>query len=97
MPIVIKNPNFSQTSSKICFEFPVKGANKENADIFKSKKYLKLNSSPFFFECFFPFPVQPETGSKIRFEDNRIFVELLKESAGHWDDFSLKTLRLVIT
>lgn len=58
MPILIKNPKWSQTIDHLHLRIPLKvSGNAANVDIFTHEDFIKINYAPYYFEAFLAHPI----------------------------------------
>lgn len=84
MPIIIKDMTWSQTEAEVKVMLKFKTPkNRNSMDIFTSPNYLKLHSSPFFWEVFLAHDVRDDE-SKCQIFDGLVQFILKKSEPGEW-------------
>lgn len=87
MPIIIKDWFWSQTDEEVKIVLPFKTPkNHSNIDILTSRDFLKLHSSPYFWECFLCHQIKDDE-SKCQIFDGKVQLTLKKFDVGvEWEN-----------
>lgn len=88
MPIVVKNPNWSQTYNEVRIILPLNNVlSNRITDILITDKFVKVNYCPYYFEAFLPHKIDANE-SKCKIYENNIKFTLQKgEKNVTWNDY----------
>lgn len=86
MPILLNDYDWKQTKSEIIISVKFKEKLPRNVDVFTHKNYVKINSSPYFFEKFLENEINTNL-SRCRILDYEIIFHLIKaDNSIHWNN-----------
>ncbi|KAJ8919689.1 hypothetical protein NQ315_006217 [Exocentrus adspersus] len=83
MPIVIKDYDWKQTKQDLSVHIPLKVLCEQKADIFTSKRYLKVKYEQYFFELILLHSIDVSK-SQCKLTDDNVIFELRKEEEQTW-------------
>ncbi|XP_054720315.1 dynein axonemal assembly factor 4-like [Uloborus diversus] len=86
MPLLIggKDVNWRETKQKININVHFRTRVEAKVSVLATSKYLKVNSSPWFWECFLAASVDP-CFSVVRIDNDTVSFELRKKIPAHWN------------
>ncbi|KAJ3662612.1 hypothetical protein Zmor_006951 [Zophobas morio] len=84
MPIIIKDPDWSETENMVCIKVPLRGIHHSKTDIFYSELYIKVSFEQYFFEVFLLHPIKIKE-SKCTLATNHVLFELIKCQTQMWE------------